>query len=87
MKTLERLLVRFIFAGCVLWISFCGIAGILGWWVVDHSWNHGDDTGLGIICISIPLAILCAGVILTAFERSIRPRVPAMPKIDGDKPS
>lgn len=81
---LERLLLRLIIAGSVLWSSFCLIAGGLAWLIVSRSSNHGDDTGLGILCISLPLATLCTIVILVAVEKLLLSRGPA---ISDDKRS
>ena len=74
-SNIRRLSLRLIIAGSVVWSCFCCIAGALAWLAVTYSPNQGDDAGLGILCIGFPLSLVCAAIILFAFEREfITPR-------------
>ncbi len=68
-EKLVRVLLRLIIASSVLWSSFCLISSGFASLVVSHDPRHGDNTGVGILCVSIPLAALCAIAILAAIEK------------------
>jgi hypothetical protein len=68
-EKLVRILLRLIIASSVLGSCFCLISGGFALFVVNHTPRRGDNMGLGIICISIPLATFCAVVILAAIEK------------------
>jgi len=67
-QQIKRLLLQIIIAGSVLWTFFSLIAG---GFVILASRNppYGDNTGLGILCLSIPLSLISAIIILYSFKR------------------
>jgi hypothetical protein len=74
LRKLRNYLLRIVVFCSVFWTFFCLIAGGFAWIVVQAP-RGGDDTGLGILCISIPIAAGFAGFVFVAYERSIRNRL------------
>lgn len=72
-QRLRRYLLLLIIVGSTVSTFFCGFALTLDW-LVSRNPPYGDDTGLGIICISLLFALICSAVILSAFKQKFMTR-------------
>jgi hypothetical protein len=64
---LPYVLYRFIILG----FSYCSIVFLFGRYVVYNTPSRGDNMGLGIICVSIPLALIATEVVFALAARFI----------------
>jgi hypothetical protein len=67
-------LVKLLVAGGIATISFCGSVAALSAYAVTIPPHYGDNTGLGILCISIPIAIISIVLISWIIERVLHRR-------------
>jgi len=59
---------RILFIYLIFAVFFCAIVAVLAW-AVTRNPPYGDDTGIGILCISFPFAAIFTAIVFFFLNR------------------